>query len=104
MAGVKGKSGRKSAREEFGKLKAAERIFFDEHNQEELEAKIRSGRFSLKDRFILNGMEGDTNIVNQAYKKAVPDNLDITSGGETVAPLLVRFIGEDEKPRSRDTE
>lgn len=73
MAGVKGRSGRKTIREEFKAFRQAEKIFFDEHDQEAIEKKITSGRFSIKDRFILNAMEGDTATVLKAYHKAVPD-------------------------------
>ena len=71
--GVKGRSGRKSAREEFAKAREAHKIFFEEQDQEKLEDKIRSGRFSIKDRFILTALEGDERILNKAYQKAVPD-------------------------------
>jgi hypothetical protein len=52
--------GRKSAYQELADATDAHKIFFDVHDQEEIEAKIRTGKFSLKDRLILTGMEGDT--------------------------------------------
>ena len=96
MAGVKGNKnavgnrggGRKSAYQELADATEAFRIFFEEHDQAELEHKISSGKFSLKDRFVLTGMEGDTAVINKAYHKAVPDNVDVTSGGQ---PLVVKF-------------
>lgn len=78
MAGVKGRSGRKTIREEFKAMREAEKIFFDEHDQEAIEEKIRSGRFSIKDRLILNAMEGDTATVLKTYSKAVPDLVEGT--------------------------
>ena len=78
MAGVKGRSGRKTIREEFKAMKEAEKIFFDDHDQDAIEKKITSGRFSIKDRLILNAMEGDTATVLKAYHKAVPDMIEGT--------------------------
>lgn len=86
MAGKKGKSGRKSAYQEIADATEAYRIFTQDNDQEELESKIASGKFSIKDRFILNAMEGDAATVMKAYHKAVPDNIDLTSGGK---PLLI---------------
>lgn len=85
--------GRKSAYQELADATDAFRIFFDEHDQEALEAKIQSGKFSLADRLILNGMEGDTSVVIAALRKAVPDvaKIDHTTKGEKLpTPLLDR--------------
>lgn len=59
-------------------MRQAEKIFFDEQDQEAIEKKISSGKFSIKDRFILNAMEGDTATVLKAYQKAVPDIVEGT--------------------------
>lgn len=80
--------GRKSAYQELADATEAYRIFFAKHSQQELEDKIRSGNFSLADRFILTGMEGDSSVINKAYQKAVPDNVDVTSGGK---PIVIAF-------------
>lgn len=86
--GKKGFSGRKSAYEEVARALDAHAIFFEEQSQEELEIKIQSGTFSIKDRFLLTAMEGDSSIINKAYQKAVPDNVDITSKGERIFSSL----------------
>lgn len=78
--------GRKSAYQELADASEAHKIFFEEHDQEEIETKIKSGKFSIKDRFILTAMEGDSSVINKAYHKAVPDSVDLTSGGK---PLLI---------------
>lgn len=33
-------------------------------------------------------MEGDSAVINKAYHKAVPDNVDLTTGGK---PLVITF-------------
>lgn len=100
MAGVKGNKGggRKSAYQELADATAAHKIFFGQHNQEEIEVRIKSGKFSLADRFLLNGMEGDSAIVIKAYNKAVPDKVDpetkpqqiIVITGETAARYAIK--------------
>lgn len=86
--------GRKSAYQELADATEAYRIFFAEHSQAEIEEKIASGHFSLADRFILTGMEGDTAVINKAYHKAVPDAVDITSGGKPLAVSLATMTNE----------
>lgn len=84
-------------------MKDAEVIFFHDHDQEELERKITSGRFSIKDRLILNAMEGDTATVLKAYQKAVPDMIDHTTKGEQLPAPILNAIPSDNSP-PQDTE
>lgn len=101
MAGVKGRSGRKTIREEFKAMREAEKIFFDDHDQEAIEKKITTGRFSIKDRLILNAMEGDTATVLKAYQKAVPDIVE----GSLDAKLLLTFDPTfNASPRSSESD
>lgn len=71
--------GRKSAYQEKADAESLHRALFNKHNQEELESTIRSGEFSLWDRIILNGMEGDTKILNNLTNKAFPDKFEVES-------------------------
>jgi hypothetical protein len=82
--GVKGNKGggRKSAYQELADATEAFKLFFDNQDQEEIERRITSGKFSLADRFKLNAMEGSTPELIGALKKAVPDNVDITTKGK----------------------
>lgn len=95
--------GRKSAYEELADALDAHKIFFEEHSQEELEAKIQSGKFSIKDRFLLNAMEGDTSTVLKAYQKAVPDMIDHTTKGEKLPTPLLANVPTDDSIKE-DTE
>ena len=106
MAGVKGKSGRKTIRNEWKDIQEAHRIFFGEHDQEELERRIASGKASLADRFILSGLEGDTAILTKAYQKAVPDMIDHTTDGAKIEtqPILVRFLNDAKPTNNGDTQ
>lgn len=104
MAGVKGKSGRKSIREEVKEFINAQNIFFDEHDQEEIERKIQSGRFSIKDRLILNAMEGDTATVLKAYQKAVPDMVDHTTNGKDLPTPITHVLRDDSHEEDKGTQ
>lgn len=87
--------GRKSAYQELADAMEAHKIFFDEHNQDEIEEKIRSGKFSLKDRFVLTAMEGDTSVLNKAYHKAVPDQIT-GAGGKDLIPDSIENLSNEE--------
>lgn len=86
--------GRKSAYQELADATEAYKLFFEEQNQEELERKIQSGNFSLADRFKLTGMEGDTSVLITSVKKALPDNLDLTSKGEKLTTLTAEQVAK----------
>jgi hypothetical protein len=38
----------------------------------------------------------DVKEITDRTEGKAPQNIDLTSGGETIAPILVKFIGEDE--------
>lgn len=106
MAGVKGNKnavgnkggGRKSAYQEMADATEAFDIFFGEQDQEVLEEKIRSGKFSLADRLKLTGMEGDTVVLVTALKKAVPDlaKIDHTTKGEKLPTPILGAVSKDD--------
>lgn len=80
--GKKGRSGRKTMREEVKQFRDAQSLFFEEQDQEIIEQKVRTGKFSVKDRFILTAMEGDSRILSSLAKKALPDVLKVEHEGE----------------------
>lgn len=96
MKGNKG-GGRKSAYQELADATEAHKMFFEEQDQAELETKIQSGKFSLADRAKLNGMEGDTVILSNVMRKALPDVAKIdhtTLGKELPTPILATVTDE----------
>lgn len=68
-------------------------MLFKDHNQETLENKISKGKFSLKDRLTLNGMEGDSRVLTKLVDKIWPDGLDLSSNGR---PLLIDGTKDEE--------
>lgn len=74
----KGKpGGRKSAYQELADATTLHTMFFGEQNQEEIEAKIRSGKFSVKDRFMLTAMEGAESLLRTHFAKVFPDKMEV---------------------------
>jgi hypothetical protein len=69
--------GRKSAYQELADAQALKEMFFSNHDQEEIEQMIRSGKFSPKARMILNAMEGDTKALIAMFNKVFPNQLDV---------------------------
>ncbi len=75
--GKRGGGGRPSAYHELANAQTLAALYFEDHSQEEIENKISKGRFSLKDRHILNGMEGDQRAIDVVIKKLFPDKQEL---------------------------
>ena len=69
--------GRPSAYVEKATADTLANIYFNTHSQEEIEKDIRAGNFSIKQRHILNAMEGDQNAINVIFKKLFPDTMKV---------------------------
>lgn len=92
--GKKGVSGRKSAYQEIKDARDTQSMFFNDVSQEELEKKIRSGVFSVRDRYLLTAMEGDTKILDSLSKKVLPDKIDI-KGNLSISDVLDNLDGQE---------
>ncbi len=71
--GIKGRSGRKSAYQELSDAWLLWEMFFEELSKEEIQEKLKSGTYSLKDIFIQKGYEGNERILIEIFKKLFPD-------------------------------
>lgn len=96
--GKKGISGRKSAYEELKNAKDTQAMFFNAVNQDDIEARIRSGTFSVFDRYLLTALEGDTKILESLSKKVLPDKIDM-KGDITISDFL-KSLDEEDKGQS----
>ncbi len=85
--GVRPNSGRKSAYEEMKRAADTHAMFFNAVDQEEIEKRIRTGKFSVFDRYLLTAMEGDTKILESLSKKVLPDKIDV-KGDLTISDFL----------------
>lgn len=87
--------GRKGAYQELRDALDTQAMFFNDFEQEEIEKKIRSGKFSIKDRYILTAMEGDTKVLTSISNKVLPDKIDI-KGNVTISQFLDELDNEDQ--------
>jgi hypothetical protein len=85
--GKKGRSGRKGVGQERASYALLEKLFMGQVDQEEIEKAIRSGIFSVKDRFLLTAMEGDPKILSALFNKLFPDKMEMM--GKDGEPIKV---------------
>lgn len=88
-AGNKGGGGRPSLVKERENAEKLLKAFFSDNDQEKLETKIRSGKFSIFDRLVLSAMEGDTKILSNLSNKVFPEILNLPDGA-TLIPVTVK--------------
>mgnify|MGYP001576366681 CR=1 FL=1 len=69
--------GRKSAYQEKADADTLSKMYFKQHDQEEIEQDIRKGKFSIHERHILNAMEGDQKAITPIFQKLFPDTVKI---------------------------
>lgn len=86
--GKKGRSGRKSAYQERADALTLEKMYLDANAAEEIKRKIESGEpFSIKDRHVLNALEGDQKAINPIFNKLFPDKTENTH--EVTAKIVI---------------
>ncbi len=75
--GKKGRSGRKSLKIERATFEVLEKMYFNPPSQDEIEQRVRTGKFSIKDRHILNALEGDQKAITPIFAKLFPDKMEV---------------------------
>lgn len=48
------------------------------------------------DRYALNGMEGDTRVLNKIVDKLLPDGIDLRSNGETLSTATLTTLTNEQ--------
>ena len=84
--GVKGKSGRKTIQVERANAEMLEKMFMDEMSKEEVQKKLASGKYSLKDVFVSKAFAGNERLLSQIFHKLFPDKSEI--GGEITTKVI----------------
>lgn len=75
---AKGKAtGRKSMYEELARAQALADMYYNDQDQATIEKKIEKGKFSIRDRHMLNAMEGDQAAISPIFAKLHPDKMQI---------------------------
>ncbi len=65
--------GRKSAYQEMADAKSLRDMFFSEFSIDEAREKVKSGKHSLKDAFVLKGFAGSERVLLAIFNKVFPD-------------------------------
>ena len=86
--------GRPSAYQELKNALDTQGMFFGDIDLDLLEQKIRSGKFSVKDRYLLTALEGDTKILESLSKKVLPDKIDV-KGDLNISNVLDDLDGQE---------
>ncbi len=93
--GVKGRSGRKSAYQEFLDAQWHAKAWQEDTDAEELKAKIKTGKFSVRDRFLYAALSGNDRILAHFADKILPDISMLI--GPTGGAVEVDLVGEAKK-------
>ena len=78
---------RKSYAQEKANYEMLEQIFLNEINKEEVQKKLASGKYSLKDVFVSKAFAGNERILSEIFRKLFPDKFDHTTKGEKIIPI-----------------
>lgn len=73
--GKKGLSGRKSAYQENADASLLREMFLQPMSRDEVQAKLKSGKYSLKDIFVSKGYAGNERVLLALFNKNFPDDL-----------------------------
>jgi hypothetical protein len=90
--------GRKSAYQENADATLLREMFLNPMSREEIQAKLKSGKYSLKDLFVSKGYSGNERVLLALFHKYFPDDLLAnrqTDGGEDgKAPDSVKNVDD----------
>jgi hypothetical protein len=85
--GKKGRSGRKGALIEQNNAQILHDMFFTDKGKDEIIAKLKTGKYSLKDVFVQKGFAGNERVLLTLFNKNFPDGalkVDVTTQGEKI--------------------
>ena len=96
--GAEGRSGRKSAYQENADATLLREMFLHPMSRDEIQAKLKSGKYSLKALFVSKGYSGNERVLLALFHKYFPDDLLAnrqTDGGEDgKAPDAVKSVDD----------
>jgi hypothetical protein len=73
--GAEGRSGRKSAYQENTDATLLREMFLNPMSRDEVQSKLKSGKYSLKDLFVSKGYAGNERVLLALFHKYFPDDL-----------------------------
>ena len=95
--GMPGRSGRKSAYQENADATLLREMFLNPMSRDEIQAKLKSGRYSLKDLFVSKGYAGNERVLLALFHKYFPDNLLVgqqANEGEEISTDAVKTVDD----------
>ena len=87
--GKKGRSGRKTIQVEHANAEMLEQMFLNEMSKEEVQKKLASGRYSLKEVFVSKAFAGNERMLIAMFNKLFPDKsvMDLSLGRKSLDKL-----------------
>jgi len=96
--GAEGRSGRKSAYQENADATLLREMFLNPMSRDEIQAKLKSGKYSLKDLFVSKGYSGNERVLLALFHKYFPDDLlanrQPDEGEEGITPDAVKSVDD----------
>ena len=92
--------GRKSAYQEGADAAMLREMFLEPMSREEVQTKLKSGKYSLKDLFVSKGYAGNERVLLALFNKNFPDDLLTTESRKTdvdgngLAPDAVKSVDD----------
>ncbi len=92
--------GRKSAYQEGADAAMLREMFLEPISREEVQTKLKSGKYSLKDLFVSKGYAGNERVLLALFNKNFPDDLLTTESRKTdadgngLAPDAVKSVDD----------
>ena len=90
--------GRKSAYQENADATLLREMFLNPMSREEIQAKLKSGKYSLKDLFVSKGYAGNERVLLALFHKYFPDDLltnrQADEGENGISPDAVKTIDD----------
>lgn len=74
--------GRKSAYQEKANAELVWELFFNDHTIEEIKEKMKTGRYSIKDVFMVKAFSGSERLLSELFRKVFPDKTDNNFKGQ----------------------
>jgi hypothetical protein len=102
---MKGRSGRKGALVEQNNAEILHDMFFTDQGKEEIIAKLKTGKYSLKDVFVQKGFAGNERVLLALFNKNFADatlKVDVTTGGEKITAInyIIPKNGNNPEPNA----
>lgn len=102
LGGKRPGAGRKSKYQEGMDAAFLHRVFTDKLSKEEIRAELKTGKYSIKDKWVSKMLDGNTTHIETLVHKIFPDNFKVTLT-QKPTPILGKIKGKRDVPKHTDT-